>query len=528
MPRRPEPSGRGATDAARTVRCAVILLGASLALSSCRKADVEEKPVLRGEDELGALDAIERRAAPGDLAIIERALESPHRAVRARAARALGRWPGEVRVDPLAALLEPGEYEHVRRDAAWALGRCGPAALEVLVRTSRDPLPGIRAAAIRGLLRLGADLSPWWAAWVRDVDPTVRREAFHAAELAAGVFGPEAARRLLEEEKDPDARWSLIEAVRRSPPLVEALRPELARAALSPSFLEAVPAIEALGKHPDSLPGELCAVAEDPRRFWMLRDAALQGLGAQLALPGLETARRERIQAVLAAVAGAEPRLPGDIHPRRRAESVLASRSPALLSAAHGPGQGSLEGAPAPPRAIDPGQPLPYELPPPDPGAWGSQILKESRKAPAVRRARRAKISIEGKGEIIIDLYTADAPHHTASFLRLAEEGFYTGLGLDPVDPRESVGVSMDAARGPLAGALLPDETHLDVLVRGSIYSVPADGTARTAAGSFRIALRPLPRLVEKATVWGRVALGFETLDSIVEGDRIARVSRHE
>ena len=558
MPRRPEPGTSGSreardgasgsreardgvsgsreardgagTQAVRAARRAVLLaLAGSLALGSCRKAEVpEEKPVSRGEEELRALDEIERRAAPEDLPILERALESPHRAVRARAARALGRLPGEVRVGPLAALLEPGEYEHVRRDAAWALGRCGRAALEVLVRTSRDPSPGIRVAAIRGLLRTGADLSPWWKGWARDIDPTVRREAFHAADLAAGAFGPEEARCLLEEEKHPDVRWSIIEAVARSPRLVEALRPELARAALSPSFLEAVAAIEALGTHPASLPEDLCSIAEDRRLFWMQREAAIDGLGAQLALPDLEATRRQRIEAVLAAEAAAAPRLPGDIHVLRRARKALSSRAPVLPPPLEAPAPIAEQGPAGSALALAPGEALPYALPPIDPAAWGSPILRERRKSPAIRRPPRARLSIQGKGEIILDLYTADAPHHTGSFLRLAQEGRYTGRPLEPVDPRGSVGVSIGRAQGPLAGVLLPDETHLDFLVRGSVFSLPAPGTGRTAAGSFRIALRPLPRLEEKVTVWGRVALGFETLDSIVEGDLIASVTRHE
>jgi hypothetical protein len=96
------------------------------------------------------------------------------------------------------------------------------------------------------------------------------------------------------------------------------------------------------------------------------------------------------------------------------------------------------------------------------------------------------------------------------------------------VNARESVAVSAEVAPGGLAGRPLPDESHLDVIVRGSVYSLPAAATGRSPAGAFRIALRPLPALHEKATVWGRVALGFEALDSIVEGDVIAGVSRLE
>jgi hypothetical protein len=173
---------------------------------------------------------------------------------------------------------------------------------------------------------------------------------------------------------------------------------------------------------------------------------------------------------------------------------------------------------PRPPRA---GEAPPHEITPP--------IL--------ARRARnpRAEVSIRGKGMLILDLFLDEAPHHAASFMALARSGFYDGRRVERGDALS--GVILCDARfedGPLAGAPLPDERQLSPLLRGAVFSLPAAGLAGgpapadrapwTAAGSIAIAHLPHPELAGRAIAWGRVALGIEVLDRIVEGDVIERV----
>jgi len=130
-------------------------------------------------------------------------------------------------------------------------------------------------------------------------------------------------------------------------------------------------------------------------------------------------------------------------------------------------------------------------------------------------------------GDILIQLFPADAPKTVANFEKLVRQGFYDSLtfhrvvpgfviqGGDPNsrdenpfnDGQGSPGYTVPAEvkrnheRGAVAMARLPDQVN----------------PARASNGSqFYIALQPLPRLDGGYTVFGQVVSGWDAIDRIV------------
>jgi peptidyl-prolyl cis-trans isomerase B (cyclophilin B) len=568
-------------------------------------------------EEILALEAVDLRALPGEVHLISAALRSPFPAVRARAARAAGRSPHFDDAALLAAftreedapgiLASSGPHAPVRLEAIIACGRIGGEAAVGALRVAAggEPAPGGRAAAIAALSALPGATFDGWPSWVDEKDPlvgsqaAVRREAAFAAFRRPDLVPPDAWARFVAEEKDESVRWAIWFALARSPALRNGV--DTASGAGDPNFLVSTYALEI----PGIPPAKLLAIARDPRRFWIERDAALRALGAVLpsaapadgaaiedlligmggsspgpALPvplrlralsvlarargesPLAAASRDRL-AVLERLVAEEPGRP-DAH---RLAGILEGRAPgewplrlAALRAAEGLGRDGLPlleraiddavgvvsrsawlrwrrlaGAdpPRPPRA---GDALPYPFTPPllAPRAPVIEITTD-RGVLVTARHPRAEVAIEGKGTIILDLFAVEAPHHAASFMHLARSGFHAGRRIERVDAAS--GVVLSDARfeeGPVAGAPLPDESYPTLILRGTVFSLPAAGLPHdpspagrapwTAAGSLAIAHMPLPELTGRAIVWGRVALGIEVLDRIVEGDRIERI----
>ncbi len=132
---------------------------------------------------------------------------------------------------------------------------------------------------------------------------------------------------------------------------------------------------------------------------------------------------------------------------------------------------------------------------------------------PPSLRNLKAEIRIAGRGEVLIELFAFEAPLHVAAFVKLADEGFFSGAPIARVDP--FLGVFLLPAKTPTR---LPDESWPRPCMRGCIIS--ADG----APGSLLVATLPIPEADGRVTVWGRVSLGMDVVDKLREGDRIERV----
>jgi peptidyl-prolyl cis-trans isomerase B (cyclophilin B) len=151
------------------------------------------------------------------------------------------------------------------------------------------------------------------------------------------------------------------------------------------------------------------------------------------------------------------------------------------------------------------------------------RLAREYLLTPATARPR-VRITIEGRGVIDLELLGDQAPLTVANFLELVDEGFFGGGEWHRVIPNF---VLQDGAGGPEARRpRLPirDEfnpVRYDGAVLGMALSGPDTGTSQ-----WFINLSPQPHLDGGYTVFGRVVGGTGTLEQVLQGDRITRISR--
>lgn len=127
------------------------------------------------------------------------------------------------------------------------------------------------------------------------------------------------------------------------------------------------------------------------------------------------------------------------------------------------------------------------------------------------------------KGDIVIELFEADAPNTVANFLKLAKEGFYDGTRFHRVirgfmvqggDP-----LTKDESQSPLWGTGGPgyafaDEIHANNRnVPGAISM--ANAGPNTNGSQFFINTADNAFLDGKHTVFGRVAAGMDAVAAI-------------
>ncbi|MDD3190589.1 MAG: peptidylprolyl isomerase [Candidatus Pacebacteria bacterium] len=149
------------------------------------------------------------------------------------------------------------------------------------------------------------------------------------------------------------------------------------------------------------------------------------------------------------------------------------------------------------------------------------------------------------KGEIRLELFSADAPKTVDNFVKLSEEGFYDGIKFHRVisdfmiqggDPQSKgkVGVDFvyDASNNPnnlpIAGTGGPgyqfeDEINSHKNVVGALSMANA-GPGTNGSQFFIITEEDQPHLDGKHTVFGQVLEGMDIVRSIDQGDEILSI----
>ncbi|MEY2598599.1 MAG: hypothetical protein RLZZ142_858 [Verrucomicrobiota bacterium] len=132
------------------------------------------------------------------------------------------------------------------------------------------------------------------------------------------------------------------------------------------------------------------------------------------------------------------------------------------------------------------------------------------------------------KQPVVIELFEQDAPRHVANFKRLVGKGFYQGIAVHRVvsgslvqlgDPLSRKQKGADLGTGGPGYTLAPEifRKHESGVV-GMARLGDALNPARVSNGSqFYIALRALPELDGKQTVFGRVREGLDVLKEVGE-----------
>ncbi|MDO8963188.1 MAG: peptidylprolyl isomerase [Coriobacteriia bacterium] len=143
------------------------------------------------------------------------------------------------------------------------------------------------------------------------------------------------------------------------------------------------------------------------------------------------------------------------------------------------------------------------------------------------------------KGTIKLEFYPADAPNTVASFIELADSGFYNGLKFHRVVPNFVAqggdpltrDLSVEQVRAGVGGAGTggPGWTQkAEFNSRKHETGTLAMARARevdSAGSQFYICLAPQPSLDGQYTVFGQVTEGMDVVQAIEVGDAIESIT---
>ena len=131
------------------------------------------------------------------------------------------------------------------------------------------------------------------------------------------------------------------------------------------------------------------------------------------------------------------------------------------------------------------------------------------------------------EGDMVVELFADLAPVTCASFVHLAESGFYDGIRFHRVIPAFVAQAGCPEGNGTGGpGYLLPNERSLVRYERGVVGM--ADAGLDTGGSQFFLMLDRATRLDGRYTAFGRVIEGRETLDRISVGTRILSIEPTE
>jgi peptidyl-prolyl cis-trans isomerase B (cyclophilin B) len=129
------------------------------------------------------------------------------------------------------------------------------------------------------------------------------------------------------------------------------------------------------------------------------------------------------------------------------------------------------------------------------------------------------------KGTIKVELYADDAPNHVASFVELAQSGFYDGTTFHRVepgfvvqggDPYSKTGEGPPGTGGP--GYTIDAEFNSRQHLEGTLAMARAMDP-NSAGSQFYICLAPQPSLDGQYTVFGQVTEGMDVVRQIAIND---------
>ena len=140
------------------------------------------------------------------------------------------------------------------------------------------------------------------------------------------------------------------------------------------------------------------------------------------------------------------------------------------------------------------------------------------------------KVTMETtRGTIELELYPVYAPKTVNNFIFLASEGFYDGVSFHRVIANFMVqggDPTGTGAGGP--GYRFEDETYGNPLKHESKVISMANAGPNTNGSQFFITHTPQPHLNGRHTVFGKVTVGADVVDSIRQGDKIIKVTATE
>jgi cyclophilin family peptidyl-prolyl cis-trans isomerase/HEAT repeat protein len=525
-----------------------------------------------------AVTALGRLADDGETEMLVQALGDRDARVRGAAALALFRLDGrryehvrhaaeemlEWRDVALIATARGDGDVDVRWRAVYAMAgvRTRPQLAAGLREALVDPEPLCRLFALRGMRALAADgvgtkadIARDAGAWLDDEDPRVVVEAVRCLARAGD---PDRLAALLADPRRPTlVRVAAAEALRErlgGKDVDAATRASRCAAALpvaqrdASAMLRREAATLIAHRAPDALArAALAALAgsPDPRDRERAARLLADGVLADEAL--LERLLADPVPVVVATAleAGAD-----DPAARTaRLVDALASDDPAVLTAAAQAAEPqALEGT-APPdlmralaaaheRTVAPemkearqalrkalGMP-PDVVPPASPpaGRLLERLVALDAKARTDPHPRVRLATARGDVDLVLDRVAA--PRHVASFLELAEAGFYDGLDFHRVVPDFVVqGLDPRGDGWGTGGRRLPDEFGPRPFLTGTL-GMPHAGEPHTGGCQVFLTHLPTPHLDGAYTAFGHVVAGLDVVQQLEIGDVVRSLRR--
>jgi peptidyl-prolyl cis-trans isomerase B (cyclophilin B) len=148
-----------------------------------------------------------------------------------------------------------------------------------------------------------------------------------------------------------------------------------------------------------------------------------------------------------------------------------------------------------------------------------------------VRNTGHYAILDTDRGEIVLELYAAEAPKTVANFEKLAKDGFYNKLTFHRVEPCFVVQGGDPAGNGTggpgyeLPAEISPTEKHVRGAVATARRGDQVNPERKSSGSQFYICLAPAPFLDGQYTVFGGVVEGMDVVDKIKVGDHIKKVT---
>jgi cyclophilin family peptidyl-prolyl cis-trans isomerase len=133
----------------------------------------------------------------------------------------------------------------------------------------------------------------------------------------------------------------------------------------------------------------------------------------------------------------------------------------------------------------------------------------------------RIAIITEKYGDIVIELYPAEAPKAVQRILSLVRSGFYNGLSFHRVESYVIQTGAVESDLPPVEGEMFSEKlTHEEGMV--GMARLPDDyDSAKT---QFYICKKHLPLMNKEYTLFGKVIRGMDIVQKIKRGDKIKEI----
>ena len=133
-------------------------------------------------------------------------------------------------------------------------------------------------------------------------------------------------------------------------------------------------------------------------------------------------------------------------------------------------------------------------------------------------------MTIEGKGDIVIELYPEKAPETVANFISLVEEGFYDGLTFHRIIPGFMIqggdpeGIGIGGPGYTIKGEFASNGfTQNDLKHERGVISMARSQHPDSAGSQFFIMHQDAPHLDGEDAAFGKVIKGMDVVDKIAE-----------